>query len=129
MEIAEAELPEQEVVPQPPAPETAAETSEQETAAPEPPVQQRQETAVPEEPPTEEVAEAETSAPKARAKGRPRGSKTINKKPKVVTRASTPEPATPRVETTPDIFEIIRQRQMAQFERKQEFYKSFLPIK
>ena len=125
MEIAEAEVPEQET-PQAPTDETAAETSEQETAAPEPPVLQRQETAA-EEPPTEEVAEAETPAPKARPKGRPKGS--VNKKPKVVTRASTPEPATPRVETTPDIFEIIRQRQMAQFERRQAFYESFLPIR
>ena len=129
MEIAEAETAPETTAPEPAAPETAAETSEQETAAPEPPVLQRQETAAPEEPPTEEVAEAETPAPKARAKGRPKGSKTVNKKHKVVTRASTPEPATPRVETTPDIFEIIRQRQMAQFERKQEFYKSFLPIR
>ena len=128
MEFAEAETAPETTAPEPAAPETAAETSEQQTAAPEPPVLQRQETTA-EEPPTEEVAEAETPAPKARAKGRPRGSKTINKKPKVVTRASTPEPATPRVETTPDIFEIIRQRQMAQFERRQAFYESFLPIR
>ena len=28
-----------------------------------------------------------------------------------------------------DIFEIIRQRQMAQYERRQAFYQSFLPMR
>ena len=33
------------------------------------------------------------------------------------------------VENPPDIFEIIRQRQTAQIERRQAFYQSFLPVR
>ena len=118
------EIPEAAETEAAPAPEGAPEGAPETEAAPAP---EALETPAQEAMP-EEVLPEEPPAPKARPKGRPKGSKTINKKPKVVTRASTPEPE-PRVETTPDIFEIIRQRQMAQFERKQEFYKSFLPIR
>lgn len=75
--------------------------------------------------------------PKPKPKGRPKGSKTVNRR----VRAEPPEPvpaAPPRVETPPDsggaasqsdIFEIIRQRQAAQFERRQTFYATFLPLR
>ena len=84
-----------------------------------------------------EAQEPPTPAPKPKPKGRPKGSKTVNRR----VRAEPPEPvpaAPPRVETPPDsggaasqsdIFEIIRQRQAAQFERRQTFYATFLPLR
>ena len=123
MEIAEA--PETEA-PETPAPEGAPETKApegaQETEAPQEAVPEE---VLPEEPP-------DTPAPKARPKGRPKGSKTVNRRPKATAEpegtefAAAPSAVT---ETPPDIFEIIRQRQTAQFERRQAFYQSFLPVR
>ena len=107
--------------PEAPAPETAA----QETETPE---------GLPEEAPPEEP---QTPRPKARPKGRPKGSKTVNRRPRATADsegaaeegaafAAAPSAV---VETPPDIFEIIRQRQTAQFERRQAFYQSFLPVR
>ena len=58
----------------------------------------------------------------------------MNRKPRV---EAAPQPAVdqttaaavPFVETPPDIFEIIRQRQTAQYERRQAFYQTFLPMR
>ena len=115
MEIAEA--PETEA-PETPAPEGAPETKAPEGA---------QETEAP-----QEAVPPDTPAPKARPKGRPKGSKTVNRRPKATADpegaefAAAPSAVT---ETPPDIFEIIRQRQTAQFERRQAFYQSFLPVR
>ena len=124
MEIPEAA--ETEAAPAPEgAPETeAAAAPETETAAaPETPAQEAMpEEMLPEEPP----------APKARPKGRPKGSKTQNRRPKATAEPEAAEFASVPsavVETPPDIFEIIRQRQTAQFERRQAFYQSFLPVR
>ena len=124
------------------APETAApETPALETAAPETPAlapEAPQEAsadgaplrAVPEEAPPEEP---QTPQPKARPKGRPKGSKTVNRKAKAPEAPTAPSealpPTAPSVETPPDIFEIIRQRQTAQYERRQAFYQTFLPMR
>ena len=95
------------------------------------------EPAEPAEPTAEGVEVQEPPTPKPKPKGRPKGSKTVNRR----VRAEPPEPvpaAPPRVETPPDsggaasqsdIFEIIRQRQAAQFERRQTFYATFLPLR
>ena len=114
----QAETPAPEGAPEAPAPEGAPETP-----APETPAQE----AMP-----EEVLPEEPPAPKAKAKGRPKGSKTVNRRPKATADPEAAEfAAAPRavVETPPDIFEIIRQRQTAQFERRQAFYQSFLPVR
>ena len=122
-EAAETEAP----APEAPAPEAPA----PETPAPETPAQEAMpEEVLPEEPP-------DTPAPKARAKGRPKGSKTVNRRPRATADSEgaaeefSDFAAAPRavVETPPDIFEIIRQRQTAQFERRQAFYQSFLPVR
>ena len=112
-------------VPQEAAPEGAPETeaAAPETEAPETPAQE----AMP-----EEVLPEEQPAPKARPKGRPKGSKTQNRRPKATADPEAAEFASVPsavVETPPDIFEIIRQRQTAQFERRQAFYQSFLPVR
>ena len=81
--------------------------------------------------------EPQTPRPKARPKGRPKGSKTVNRRPRATADSEgaaeefSDFAAAPRavVETPPDIFEIIRQRQTAQFERRQAFYQSFLPVR
>ena len=117
MEIPEAET---EAAPAPEAPEGAPETEA--AAAPETEAAAAPEEVLPEEPP----------APKARPKGRPKGSKTQNRRPKATADPEAAEFASVPsavVETPPDIFEIIRQRQMAQFERRQAFYQSFLPVR
>ena len=120
MEIPEAET---ERAPEAPAPEAPApEAPAPETPAPETPAQE----AMPEE------ILPDTPAPKARAKGRPKGSKTVNRRPKATADPEAAEFASVPsavVETPPDIFEIIRQRQTAQFERRQAFYQSFLPVR
>ena len=123
MEIAEA--PETEA-PETPAPEGAPETKApegaQETEAPQEAVPEE---VLPEEPP-------DTPAPKARPKGRPKGSKTVNRRPNATADPEGAEfAAAPSAvaETPPDIFEIIRQRQTAQFERRQAFYQSLLPVR
>ena len=124
MEIAEAPETEAPETPAPeaPAPETAApETAAQETEAPQ---EAMPEEVLPEEP--------QTPAPKARPKGRPKGSKTVNRKPKAPADSEGAAFAAAEegvVENPPDIFEFIRQRQMAQFERRQAFYQSFLPVR
>ena len=125
MEIPEAA--ETEAAPAPEgAPEGAPETeaaAAPETEAAETPAQE----AMP-----EEVLPEEPPAPKARAKGRPKGSKTQNRRPKATADPEAAEFASVPsavVETPPDIFEIIRQRQTAQFERRQAFYQSFLPVR
>ena len=113
-------------VPQEAAPEGAPETeaaAAPETEAAETPAQE----AMP-----EEVLPEESPAPKARPKGRPKGSKTQNRRPKATADPEAAEFASVPsavVETPPDIFEIIRQRQTAQFERRQAFYQSFLPVR
>ena len=93
----------------PDAQETQAETAAPEAPAPEAPAP---ETVAPQEAVPEEVLPEEprdTPAPKARAKGRPKGSKTINRKTKTANEESAAFAAAPRgvVETPPDIFEII----------------------
>ena len=125
----------------PDAQETQAETAAPEAPAPETeaPQEAMPEEVLPEEPP-------DTPAPKARANGRPKGSKTVNRRPKATAdpegaaeegAASAAAPSAV-VETPPDIggaasrsdiFEITRQRQTAQFERRQAFYQSFLPVR
>ena len=122
MEIPEAA--ETEAAPAPEAPEGAPETE----AAPAP---EALETPAQEAMP-EEVLPEEPPAPKARPKGRPKGSKTQNRRPKATADPEAAEFASVPsavVETPPDIFEIIRQRQTAQFERRQAFYQSFLPVR
>ena len=115
-----------------PAPEGAQETPAPETLAQETPAP---ETPAPETPAQEAMPEEilpDTPAPKARAKGRPKGSKTQNRRPKATADPEAAEFASVPsavVETPPDIFEIIRQRQTAQFERRQAFYQSFLPVR
>ena len=120
MEFPEAET---EAAPAPEAPEGAPETEA--TPAPEaletPAQEAMPEEVLPEEP-----------RPKARPKGRPKGSKTQNRRPKATADPEAAEFASVPsavVETPPDIFEIIRQRQTAQFERRQAFYQSFLPVR
>ena len=131
----------------PDAQETQAETAAPEAPAPEAPAPEAPapeapapETEAPQEAMPEEVLPEEppdSPAPKARAKGRPKGSKTVNRRPKATANpegaefagaefASAPSAV---IETPPDIFEIIRQRQTAQFERRQAFYQSFLPVR
>ena len=132
----QAETAAPEAAPEAPAPEGAPETPAQE-GAPETPAQE----GAPETPAQEAMPEQwlpeEPPAPKARAKGRPKGSKTVNRRPKATANpegaefagaefASAPSAV---IETPPDIFEIIRQRQTAQFERRQAFYQSFLPVR
>ena len=111
------------------APEEVAEDSAERrgsAAAAEQAETQETQDAAAETPPEEPL----TPAPKPKAKGRPKGSKTVNRKPKPVPAPSeAPSAPAPRVETTPDIFEVIRQRQVAQFERRHAFYQSFLPIR
>ena len=114
------------------APETEAPT-EQEVTQPEEPKADEEE-APPTESPTETELpeEPQTPAPKARPKGRPRGSKTVNRRPKATADSEGAAFAAAEegvVENPPDIFEIIRQRQTAQFERRQAFYQSFLPVR
>ena len=117
-----------EAMPEPAAPVPAAPV----------PAEEESEPAQPPEPAEDvEAQEPPTPAPKPKPKGRPKGSKTVNRR----VRAEPPEPvpaAPPRVETPPDsggaasqsdIFEIIRQRQAAQFERRQTFYATFLPLR
>ena len=105
-----------------PAPETAAqkaEASQEDSAG-------GAALAVPEEVSPEEP---QTPPKTARPKGRPKGSKTVNRKAKApAAPTAPPEAPPPSVQTPPDIFELIRQRQTAQFERRQAFYQSFLPI-
>ena len=85
-----------------------------------------EETSHAEPPETREITEEPEPAPKAKAKGRPKGS--VKKKPVIVepesqrTSYTEPEPPAPL-----DIFEVIRQRQMAQLQRKDAFYRTFLP--
>ena len=68
--------------------------------------------------------ETQQAAPKKR--GRPKGStKVRTTKPVTIAPQAAPAPAPA---PPPDIFEIIRQRQMAQHERRQAFYASFLPV-
>ena len=116
-----------EGAPEAPAPETAApETAALETEAPQ---EAMPEEVLPEEP--------QTPRPKARPKGRPKGSKTVNRRPKATAdfEGAAEEGAAfaaapcAVVETPPDIFEIIRQRQTAQLKRRQAFYQSFLPVR
>ena len=121
-----------EGAPEAPAPETPAQEASAEGAAF---AESAAQSAVPEE------VLPDTPAPKARAKGRPKGSKTVNRRAKATADPEAAEfAAAPRavVETPPDIggaasrsdiFEIIRQRQTAQFERRQAFYQSFLPVR
>ena len=130
----------QETQAETPAPETAApearapeapapETPAPEAPAPEASAESAARSAVPEEVLPEEP---QTPRPKARPKGRPKGSKTVNRRaratadPEATEFAAAPSAV---VETPPDIFEIIRQRQTAQFERRQAFYQSFLPVR
>ena len=127
MEIPEAET---EAAPAPEAPEGAPEAPAPEAPAPEAPAP---ETPAPEAMPEEVLPEEpQTPRPKARPKGRPKGSKTVNRRaratadPEATEFAAAPSAV---VETPPDIFEIIRQRQTAQFERRQAFYQSFLPVR
>ena len=124
------EIPEAAETEAAPAPEGAPEGAPETEAAPAP------ETEAPETPAQEampeEVLPEEPPAPKARAKGRPKGSKTQNRRPKATADPEAAEFASVPsavVETPPDIFEIIRQRQTAQFERRQAFYQSFLPVR
>ena len=111
----------------PDAQETQAETAPvpQEAAPEEAPPE-----AAPEEVPPEEP---QTPPKTARPKGRPKGSKTVNRKAKAPEAPTAPSealpPTAPSVETPPDIFEIIRQRQTAQYERRQAFYQTFLPMR
>ena len=118
--------------PETPALETAApETPALETAAPE---TEAPETEAPQEAAPEEVLPEEPQTPPktARPKGRPKGSKTVNRKAKAPEAPTAPPEARhsplPSVETPPDIFELIRQRQTAQYERRQAFYQTFLPM-
>ena len=114
------------------APEGASETPAQEAPEPEAPAQEASAEGAARSAVPEEVLPEETPAPKARAKGRPKGSKTVNRRPKATADPEATEfAAAPSavVETPPDIFEIIRQRQTAQFERRQAFYQSFLPVR
>ena len=114
-------------VPQEAAPEEAPPKAAPEEAPPEAAPEEDLPEAVPEEAPQEEPP-----APKARPKGRPKGSKTQNRRPKATADPEAAEFASVPsavVETPPDIFEIIRQRQTAQFERRQAFYQSFLPVR
>ena len=130
----------------PDAQETQAETGAPETAAPETPAletaapeTEAPETETPQEAAPEEILpeEPQTPRPKARPKGRPKGSKTVNRRARATADSEgaaeefSDFAAAPRavVETPPDIFEIIRQRQTAQFERRQAFYESFLPVR
>ena len=124
MEIAEAP---ETAAPEAPAPEAPA----QETEAPqEASAEGAARSAVPEEVLPEEP---QTPRPKARPKGMPKGSKTVNRKAKAPEAPSAPPEALhsplPSAATPPDIFELIRQRQTAQFERRQAFYQTFLPMR
>ena len=131
------EIPEAAETEAAPAPEGAPEGAPETEAAPAPETEASAggaAFAVPEEVLPEEP---QTPRPKARPKGRPKGSKTVNRRPRATADsegaaeefsdfASAPRAV---VETPPDIFEIIRQRQTAQFERRQAFYQSFLPVR
>ena len=122
------EIPEAAETEAAPAPEGAPEGAPETEAAPAP---EALETPAQEAMP-EEVLPEEPPAPKARPKGRPKGSKTQNRRPKATADPEAAEFASVPsavVETPPDIFEIIRQRQTAQFERRQAFYQSFLPVR
>ena len=126
------EIPEAAETEAAPAPEGAQETPAPETLAQETPAQEAPATETPAQEAMPEEILPDTPAPKARAKGRPKGSKTQNRRPKATADPEAAEFASVPsavVETPPDIFEIIRQRQTAQFERRQAFYQSFLPVR
>ena len=126
------EIPEAAETEAAPAPDGAQETPAPETLAQETPAQEAPATETPAQEAMPEEILPDTPAPKARAKGRPKGSKTQNRRPKATADPEAAEFASVPsavVETPPDIFEIIRQRQTAQFERRQAFYQSFLPVR